>query len=129
MSAYPAPDGAARQRTADGRFYSVIFALDDFHEQHGLLSDDFPSLLGARTVPQFAVYKNLGRNPSVPFVLQFQSARPDLGCRMPCFFAAVQADRARDAVAKLHALRESIAARGQRFTRDELDAYREEGRR
>jgi prevent-host-death family protein len=40
-----------------------------------------------------------------------------------------KADRARDAVAKLHALRESIAARGQSFTRGELDAYREEGRR
>nr|WP_294512385.1 type II toxin-antitoxin system prevent-host-death family antitoxin [uncultured Rhodopila sp.] len=40
-----------------------------------------------------------------------------------------EANRARDAVAKLHALRESIAAGGESFTRDELDAYREEGRR
>jgi prevent-host-death family protein len=40
-----------------------------------------------------------------------------------------KADLARDAVAKLHALRDSIAARGENFTRDELDAYREEGRR
>jgi prevent-host-death family protein len=40
-----------------------------------------------------------------------------------------EVNRARDAVAKLHALRESIAARGESFTRDELKAYREEGRR
>jgi prevent-host-death family protein len=42
---------------------------------------------------------------------------------------APKADRAHDAVAKLHALRENIAARGQSFTWDELKAYRDEGRR
>jgi prevent-host-death family protein len=40
-----------------------------------------------------------------------------------------QADRRRNAVAKLRALRESIARRGEVFTSDELKAYRDEGRR
>jgi prevent-host-death family protein len=40
-----------------------------------------------------------------------------------------EADRARDAVAKLLALRDGIAARGESFTLDELAAYREDGRR
>jgi prevent-host-death family protein len=40
-----------------------------------------------------------------------------------------QADRARNAVAKLRALREGIAQRGEVFTSDELKAYRDEGRR
>nr|WP_294512380.1 type II toxin-antitoxin system CcdA family antitoxin [uncultured Rhodopila sp.] len=34
----------ARQRASDERLDAVISALDAFHEQHGLLSDDFPSL-------------------------------------------------------------------------------------
>ena len=34
----------ARQRAADERLDSVVSALDAVHEQHGLLSDDFPSL-------------------------------------------------------------------------------------
>jgi antitoxin CcdA len=34
----------ARRRAADERLDAVISALDTFHEQHGLLSDDFPSL-------------------------------------------------------------------------------------
>nr|WP_294526410.1 hypothetical protein [uncultured Rhodopila sp.] len=29
---------------SDERLDAVISALDEFHEQHGLLSDDFPSL-------------------------------------------------------------------------------------
>jgi prevent-host-death family protein len=42
---------------------------------------------------------------------------------------APQADHARDAVAKIRALRQSIAKRGETFTLDELKAYRDEGRR
>ena len=34
----------ARRRVADERLDAVISALDTVHEQHGLLSDDFPSL-------------------------------------------------------------------------------------
>jgi antitoxin CcdA len=34
----------ARQRAADELLNAVIFALDEVHEKHGLLSDDFPSL-------------------------------------------------------------------------------------
>ena len=42
---------------------------------------------------------------------------------------ASDADRGRDAVAKLRCLRQSIAQRGQAFTWEELKAYRDEGRR
>ena len=38
-------------------------------------------------------------------------------------------DKGRDAVAKLRALRQSIAARGGSFSWEELKAYRDEGRR
>jgi antitoxin CcdA len=34
----------ARQRADDERLEQVISALNAFHEQHGLLSDEFPSL-------------------------------------------------------------------------------------
>lgn len=40
-----------------------------------------------------------------------------------------EARRANDAIAKLNALRERIAARGESFTREELTAYRDAGRR
>ncbi len=40
-----------------------------------------------------------------------------------------EARTAKDAIAKLIALRERIAARGEVFTREELAAYRDEGRR
>jgi prevent-host-death family protein len=40
-----------------------------------------------------------------------------------------QADQGRAAATKLRALRTSIAARLEVFTRDELAAYRDEGRR
>ncbi len=42
---------------------------------------------------------------------------------------ATQADRAQEAVAKLHVLRQGIAARGQSFTWAELKEYRDTGRR
>lgn len=34
----------SRQHAADERLDAVLSALDAVHEQHGLLSDDFPSL-------------------------------------------------------------------------------------
>jgi prevent-host-death family protein len=42
---------------------------------------------------------------------------------------ASEADKGRTAVQKLRALRQSIAARGETFTWDELKSYRDEGRR
>jgi prevent-host-death family protein len=40
-----------------------------------------------------------------------------------------EGDTGRNAVEKLRALRQSIAARGEMFTWDELKGYRDEGRR
>jgi prevent-host-death family protein len=42
---------------------------------------------------------------------------------------APETEQLRNAVADLRALRQSIAARGEVFTWDELKAYRDEGRR
>jgi prevent-host-death family protein len=42
---------------------------------------------------------------------------------------APRGEQGRNAVEKLRALRHGIAARGETFTRDELKAYRDEGRR
>jgi prevent-host-death family protein len=39
-----------------------------------------------------------------------------------------EAEKGRDAVEKLRALRQCIAARGENFSWDELKAYRDEGR-
>lgn len=40
-----------------------------------------------------------------------------------------EARRAKDAIATLNAVRQRIAACGESFTREELTAYRDEGRR
>jgi prevent-host-death family protein len=42
---------------------------------------------------------------------------------------ACHTDRGRQAVSRLHALREAISRRNETFTWEELKAYRDEGRR
>ncbi len=42
LAAYVAAE-RARRRAEDAELEAVIDALNEFHEKHGLLSDDFPS--------------------------------------------------------------------------------------